>query len=402
MPSYAGLAIGFGVHLAWFIVCEHLLPKRAPNTPGRVASAVGPAPRTAVPVTRPVPAVAAAPPRGFVPCPVLNVINETPDIRTFRFARPEGFEFTAGQFIAVRVRAEGKEHVRCYSVSSAPASRGYFEISVKRIGLVSGTLHATLRPGSMLAVKAPAGAFMYPSGEDRPLVLIAGGVGITPMMSMLRHAVETEPTRPVSLFYSVKSDADVAFREELAFLSHRHPQLRVVLAVTGPLPPPQVFPGRLDETLLARTIPDLPHASCLLCGPPPMINAMTELLEGLGVPRQQIHFEVFQPTAAVAAGLPHEEPAAAGPAPASGFAAAFARSGVKTTLTASQTLLEASEACGADIPSLCRAGVCGTCRTKVLEGDVDCQSTMLDDRDRGEGYVLACVSHARSDCRIDA
>jgi len=115
----------------------------------------------------------------------------------------------------------------------------------------------------MLTVKAPAGAFVYPGGEDRPLVLIAGGVGITPLMSMLRHAVDTEPTRPVSLFYSVKTEADVAFREELTFLGHRHPQLRVILAVTGSTPPPQVEPGRITDTLLARTIPEIADASCL-------------------------------------------------------------------------------------------------------------------------------------------
>jgi ferredoxin-NADP reductase len=335
---------------------------------------------------------------------VLNVIAETPDIRTFRIARPEGFEFSAGQFIAVRVRAEGKEHVRCYSVSSAPASRGYLEISVKRIGLVSGTLHATLRPGSVLAVKPPAGAFVYPSGEDRPLVLIAGGVGITPLMSMLRHAVETDPTRPVTLFYSVKTESDVAFREELGFLGHRHPQLRVILSITGSAPPPQLVQGRITESLIAQTIPDLADGSCFICGPPPMIDAMTGLLGALGVPRQQIHFEVFNTAVAAAAGLPHAGADAARPttAPSSGHEATFERSGVTAQLSGTQTLLEAAEACRASIPSLCRAGVCGTCRTRVLSGDVECQSTMLDEQDRSEGYVLACVSRLRSDCTVDA
>lgn len=412
MPTVAGLAVGFVMHVLWFIACEQLLPKALPVAPGREAvpvAPVAPVVRPKVAVARPVTASAsAAPPattnRNFITCPVLNVISETPDIRTFRIARPEGVEFSPGQFIAVRVRAEGKEHVRCYSVSSAPASRGYLEISVKRIGLVSGTLHATLRPGSMLSIKAPAGAFVYPGGEDRPLVLIAGGVGITPLMSMLRHAVHTEPTRPVSLFYSVKTEADVAFREELTFLGNRHPQLRVILSVTGSTPPPQAVPGRINETLIARTIPDIADASCFLCGPPPMIESITGLLQALGVARHQIHFEVFNPAVAVAAGLPSEETAAApaGAAPSAAFEATFERSGVTARLSGRQTLLEAAEACHASIPSLCRAGVCGTCRTRVLEGEVDCQSSMLDDQDRSDGFVLACVSRLRSDCRVDA
>ncbi len=414
MPSIEGLVTGFVAHLVWFGACEYLLPTATLDAAaGRPTAAAVPAPRPRVPVTRPVagPAPAsrsAEPPparqNNFVLCPVLNVIAETPDIRTFRFARPEGIEFSAGQFIAVRVRAEGKEHVRCYSVSSAPATRGYLEISVKRIGLVSGTLHATMRPGSMLAVKAPAGAFAYPSGEDRPLVLIAGGVGITPLVSMLRHAVDTEPTRPVSLFYSVKTEADVAFREELTWLANRHPQVQVILAVTGEAPPSGMFSGRISDTLLRTTVPDIADASCFLCGPPPMIDRMTGLLGELGVPRPQIHFEVFNPAVAVAAGLPPENQGAAdqGPAPSAGYDATFERTGVTARVPGTQTLLEAAEGSGAPIPSLCRAGVCGTCRTRVLAGDVDCQSSLLDDQDRIDGYVLACVSHVRDDCRVDA
>ena len=405
LPTVIGIATGFGAHLVWFLACEVLVPKSS-SAPARAVPP--PSARPMVAVTRPV-ATAPAPKtrsRDFVLCPVLHVIQETPDIRTFRMGRPEGFDFSAGQFIAVRVRAEGKEHVRCYSVSSAPASRGFLEISVKRVGLVSGTLHATLRPGSMLAVMAPAGAFFYPGGEDRPLVLIAGGVGITPLMSMLRHAVETEPTRPVSLFYSVKTAADVAFREELKFLGHRHPQLRVIQVITGSAPPPEQPPGRINESLIAQTIPDLAHASCFLCGPPPMIDAMTSLLAALGVPPTQIHFEVFNPSVAAAAGLSPAGASAAAPAPAPAPAGAheatFERSGVMARISGGQTLLDAAESCHASIPSLCRAGVCGTCRTRVVSGDVDCQSSMLDDQDRADGYVLACVSRLRSDCTVDA
>ena len=405
LTTALGLAVGLAAHMAWFLACEQLLPNPAPSAVGAAAPpAAPPAPvaRPVVAVTRPTvaaappPVRAAAPPpaaapaaapakRGFVPCPVLNVISETADIRTFRIARPEGFEFKAGQFMAVRVRADGKEHVRCYSISSAPGARGYLEVSVKRVGLVSGTLHATLRPGSMMHVKSPAGAFVYPGGEDRPLVFIAGGVGITPLMSMVRHAVETEPTRPVTLFYSVKSEADVAFHEELQFLGRRHPQLRVFIAVTGGGPTGEYFPGRINESLVATTIPDIADASCLVCGPAPMIDGMTGLLTSLGVPRQQVNFEVFKTAVAAAASGPRDEehavpavalaaaPVAAPAAPrqAAGHEAKFERSQVTVQVSGSQTLLEGAESCGAAIPSLCRAGVCGTCRIRVLNGDVE-------------------------------
>src|SRR5882762_7819834 len=212
------------------------------------------APRAAAP---PVAAQAAPRPPAFVQVPILAVFDETRDIRTFRMARPDGFEFKAGQFLAVRVRADGQEHVRCYSVSSAPGSRGHLEISVKRLGVVSGTLHATLRPGSMLSVKAPVGAFTYPAGEDRPIVLIGGGVGITPLMSMLRHAIDEEPTRPVTLFYSVRTQEDIAFVEELRLLDRRHPQFRAVFAITEGDVPPDCYSCRINEELLLQMAPDI-------------------------------------------------------------------------------------------------------------------------------------------------
>ena len=101
-------------------------------------------------------APAAAPKqRGFLPTPVLAVFDETPEIRTFRIARPEGYEFHAGQFITVQVQLDGRPVTRCYSISSGPEARGYLEISVKRQGSVSSTLHSTVRPGSTLSVRPP-------------------------------------------------------------------------------------------------------------------------------------------------------------------------------------------------------------------------------------------------------
>jgi ferredoxin-NADP reductase len=130
---------------------------------------------------------------------VLAILDETRDIKTFRLARPEGLVFTAGQFVPVRVNINGQPHIRCYSISSSPDVRGYLEISVRRQGLVSSTLHSLLRPGASVSLGTPAGTFVYPAGDDRPIALLAGGVGITPLLSMLRHAVATDPLRPITL-----------------------------------------------------------------------------------------------------------------------------------------------------------------------------------------------------------
>ena len=165
LTSPGGLAIGFVAHVAWFVACERLLPAAVAAPQGR------PSPGPPAPRAGGVTELARRPPASFVQTPVMAVYDEARDIRTFRIARPDGFEFKAGQFLTVRVRADGKEHVRCYSISSSPGARGYLEISVKRLGMVSGALHATIRPGSMLHVRPPAGAFTLPD---------VAGVGVVP------------------------------------------------------------------------------------------------------------------------------------------------------------------------------------------------------------------------------
>ena len=394
--SATGLALGVLGHFVWFYACEILAPQpRAAERKREQPSAPRPATITAPVSTAP------QRPKGFVQSPVLATFNETPDIKTIRLARPQGFEFEAGQFIAVRIRVDGKDCSRCYSISSAPDVAGYLEISVKRQGSVSNALHATARPGALLSIRSPNGAFKYPSGDDRPIVLLAGGVGITPLMSMLRHAIQTEPSRPITLLYSARSEADFAFRDELDSLARRHPQVRVLLA-SSKSSSPEVYPGRIDAELVRTTVPDVAHSVCFTCGPATMIDQVKALLAGLGVPAPQIRHEVFE--AAIAASAAKEEPGA----PAAGRRAVSGshhmkceRSGRTVPIVQGQTLLEAAETGGIALESLCRAGICGTCRVRVTDGDVECTTDALSADEQAGGFVLACVATARGGCALD-
>jgi len=336
-------------------------------------------------------------PGGFTSVPVLVVLDESPSVRTFRLSRPPGFAFEAGQFLTVRAQVDGTPHVRCYSISSAPESTGYIEISVKRQGLVSGVLHATLRPGSQLQVKPPAGRFTYPAGDDRPIVLVAGGVGITPVISVLRHGVVADPGRPITLFYSARGRRELAFLDELEWLSGRHPHVRIVATVTEPGGGWQGRAGRIDAALIADHVTDLGQSVFLMCGPLEMIDAVRSGLLGMGVPEAQVRSEVFQAATAIGA-RPSQEAAPA----AAAARLDLARSGRAVDVAAGQTLLDAAEAAGADIPTLCRAGVCGTCRTRVVSGDVRCTSDALGERDRQAGFVLPCVTWPLGDCVLEA
>ncbi len=255
------------------------------ETPPRRIEAVPTAPSPRV--------LAGVEPAGLVPVPVIAIIDETHDIRTFRVARPKRFDFQAGQYLTVSIRIDGKRMSRCYSISSAPESADYLEISVKRQGRVSGFLHSTAGVGSLLSVEPPAGRFVYPAGDNRHLLLLAGGVGCTPLMSMLRHAVVRDPSRPVTFLLSVRTVNDIAFRSELALLRRQHPQVRVGVTLTREDHRPALLAGRIDEALLRRAAPDPANTLFYICGPTPMIDGMKRLLLGLGVPASQIRWETF-------------------------------------------------------------------------------------------------------------
>jgi ferredoxin-NADP reductase len=434
-PSALGLGFGMVMHVVWFGTCEVLAPVPARLELGGARATTPSAPPTTTAKPAPGPAPAAKPvapraappvgrPKGFVQVPVLLALRETPDIVTIRVARPEGFDFEAGQFIPVRIRVDGKDQVRCYSISSAPHVGGYLEISVKRQGVVSSALHTTARPGAVLSIRTPNGAFKYPSGDDRPIVLLGAGVGVTPLISMMRYAVYAEPTRPVTLLYGARKEGDFAFRDELVTLPRRHPQLKIQLAASVGASHPSIYPGRIDAALLKMAVPDPAYAVYFICGPENMIQSSKTMLQKLGVPAPQIRYELFQAAVASSAsaaeeqaaggtpGLGHGVPAAeasALAAPVSAEPAARAATlemrctkvGKSLQIRAGQTLLEGAEEHGVEIPSLCRTGVCGTCRARVTAGEVECDSTTLDADEQRQGIVLACVATPRTDCTVE-
>jgi ferredoxin-NADP reductase len=259
LPSPAGIAIGLVAHAAWFVACERLRGSAEREKPAMIGEPSAATRRG----TRP--ARTSASTRRFTELQVLAVVDETPDIRTFRLARPAGLTFLPGQFLTVRLQIDGRDATRCYSISSSPQATAYLEISVRRQGVVSGVLHASIRPGATLQVMGPLGSFVYPAGDDRPLVLIAGGVGITPVASMVRHALATEPSRPVTLIYSARSDREFAFRDEWQSLAKRHAQFQVFFASSATADP-SVYPGRVDRALLAAAAPRLVQSIVCMCG----------------------------------------------------------------------------------------------------------------------------------------
>ena len=361
-PQPAALGLFLFGHLVWFVACERAYPPPPPVPPG------------------------------WTETKVLSVINQTEDIRTFRIRRPKGFDFKPGQFLTVQIPVEGKPLIRCYSICTAPSTRGFLEISVKRQGVVSGALHRLVGSGSELLVRRPAGPFVYPADDPRPLVLLAGGVGITPLISMLRHAVVAEPGRKVTLVLSVRDVKDIPFREELLTASSRHPQARVVVAVTRGGGGPGLHAGRVDGNLIRELTGEPANAVFCICGPQPMIEGMKTLLASLGVPSGQVRAEAFEAAVASATSLGAREP----------VDLVLAKSKRTVRVQPGKTILDAAESAGAEIAFSCRAGVCQTCRTRLISGEVDSEAPALDQQDRDAGYIYPCAAWAKVACVIDA
>ncbi|HEX6975983.1 MAG TPA: iron-sulfur cluster-binding domain-containing protein, partial [Vicinamibacterales bacterium] len=252
-------------------------------------------------------------------------------------------------------------------------------------------------------VMRPAGQFVYPADDDRPLALIAGGIGITPLLSMLRHAVAAQPNRPITLLYSARREADIAFKRELHVLAERHPQIRIAVTLTQAVGPTRVRTGRIDRELVTQYIAAPAHTVFCLCGPGPMIEEMRGVLASLGVPAPQVRYEQFETAVAASqvnlAGSRAETPAQGR---ASSVRVTFSSSGRTASASSSQTLLETAESEGVAIVSSCRSGVCQSCRTRLTSGDADCRSDMLDPDDRAAGFILPCVTFPHGDCVLDA
>lgn len=363
----------------------------------------------------PAPAIPAAnaPPPGARARPwagqlkVALIIRETPTIETYRLVEPTGghlpFDFLPGQFLQVEVEVEpGKTARRSYTIASSPSQRAYVELTVKREehGVVSRHLHDHVETGDLLKLTGPFGKFTFNGSDADSVVLIAGGVGITPMMSVLRYLTDIAWPGDIFFVYGARSPDEFVFRDEIERLSRLHDRVHVFAtmqdAAGAEWPGPT---GMITKEALTTAVPNLAQRRVHLCGPPPMMAAVRALLVELGVPEAQIHSEAFGPASLPAEDAPGavttENAVARPPSQARAEVAAttitFAVSGVAAALPADQTVLEAAEETGIDIPYACRVGDCGICVTRLLEGEVTMEvETGLDPADAADGYVLAC------------
>jgi hypothetical protein len=327
--------------------------------------------------------------------------------------------FAPGQYLTFQLKIPGqpKPVIRCYSLSDSPANLDHYRVTIKRLGpppqkpdappgLSSNYFHNDLTEGDILDVKAPAGHFHLDETADKPVVLIGGGVGLTPVWSMLNAICDAGSRRETWFFYGVTNREKHAMYERMAEIRRDYDNVHIVVCYSKPTERcikggDYDHEGHVSVDLFKDLLPSNNYAF-YICGPPPMMQAVTGDLEAWGLPESDVQFEAFGPATIKRKSPPKAAQDAAAAAEAGdGIEVVFARSGKTLPWKPDQgSLLEFAEANGIGIDFGCRAGNCGTCETAIKEGEVSYLSepgAALED-----GSCLACIAIPRSRLILDS
>lgn len=337
-----------------------------------------------------------------------TVIMETPSVKTFRLVPSSSdklvpFTFVPGQFLNVAFWIGGARMNRSYTISSSPTQRDYVDLTVRREprGAVSRHIGDLLKVDDPIEVGGPVGRFTFSGTEADSIVLIAGGVGITPMMSIARYLTECSWPGDIFLLYACRAPSDFIYQDEVSTLQQRNPKLRVAVTMSRAEGTNwKGRRGRLTKELLTETVPNLASRRIHLCGPPSMMDSTKAILIELGVAAEQLKTELF--------GATKPTPAAAGTAskptaPATGPLVTFSKNHKSAKIRVEQTVLELSEELAIGIENSCRVGTCGICKVTMTSGEVAMAvEDSLESDEKANGVILACQAKPKSDIAVQA
>ena len=333
---------------------------------------------------------------GFHTLPVRRVLTETADACSLVLDVPEelraGFAYEAGQFITLRVWIDGEPHLRCYSMSSSPATDDDFTVTVKRVpdGIVSNWLNDFVAPGTEIETTLPAGVFCLTERRG-DIVAFAAGSGITPIISLLKSAVATT-SRHVRVLYANRDLESTIFRAEIDSLVTQHPDR---IDVRHHL---DVEAGYIDSDAVrafAGTVSN--DADVYICGPGPFMDVVEDTLIDAGVDGSAIHIERFTPAGELS--ITEVEPGsdtesdAGSDAGASQVTIELDGRTDTTEHRAGTTILQVARQLGMSPPFSCESGSCATCMARLIEGSVEMHvNNALTDEEVDDGWVLTCQS----------
>ena len=328
--------------------------------------------------------------------------------------------FKPGQFLTFKLQIEDptggetKSIVRCYSLSDSPRP-DYYRVSIKRVpppakqpdlppGQSSNYFHDHVQEGMQLSVKAPSGHFYLMEAEPLPIVLVGGGIGITPMVSIANTLLGSGSSREIWLFYGVRNSADHAMKEHLEKLQQAHDNFHLHVCYSRPDEKDEEgvdyqHKGHVDLNRLRLTL-QLKRYQFYICGPRAMMESLVPALETWGVATDDIYYEAFGP-----ASLPKHKkakPQTSKPTEIQqAITVTFSKSGKSIAWDPNaESLLELAEDNDIDVDSGCRAGSCGSCQTALESGDIECSQD--PDADIEAGHCLLCISKPKNDLTLTA
>lgn len=358
---------------------------------------------------------------GFRKFTVAKKVLESDDTYSFYMKPHDGKRlppFKPGQYLTFQFQLPGKPkpEIRCYSLSDGPLSEEHYRVTIKRalpdknhrnydpskVGLISSHFCDVVQEGDIIDTKAPSGKFYLDLEVERPVVLISGGIGVTPMLAMARTLTNTKDPREVYFFFGCRSGQDHMFREEMLELQNANPRMR--LHVCYSRPDASDGPGkaynhesRVTVDLMKEILPSS-NFEYYLCGPGPFMDSLVNGLYEWGVPKKDVYFEAFGPSTVKA--VP-KEPAAPGEggADASAIEVEFSKSGKKLKWDPQAgNLRDFGTDHGIDMGGFCGAGSCTECMVAIKEGEVDYPDGAADVE---EGCCLPCLCRPKGKLVID-
>jgi ring-1,2-phenylacetyl-CoA epoxidase subunit PaaE len=334
---------------------------------------------------------------------IKEVRPETRDAVSIAFDIPpdlaDSFRFTQGQHLVMRTQLDGEEVRRSYSICTG-VNDGELRVAIKRVagGRFSAYANESLKAGQSLEVMPPSGHFFVELDAARHgnYLAVAAGSGITPILSIIKTTLEAEPHSRVTLLYGNRSSGSALFREQLEDLKNRYLQrLNLIFVFSREQQDVDLYNGRIDADkcgqLFSRWIDVKALDAAFICGPQAMTETVRDQLKANGMPAERIHFELF---AAAGSAQKREAREAAREIDSAVSQVTVISDGRELSFELprnSQSVLDAGNAQGLELPYSCKAGVCSTCKCKVIEGEVEMDSNFaLEDYEVAAGYVLSC------------
>lgn len=334
----------------------------------------------------------------------VQITQETHDVNSFCFTSdtPMIFNFKPGQYVMMTAQIDGKPISRFYSISTSPARPYNFSITIKRVpgGLMSNWMHEHFHEGDYISIEGPQGNFNFINLPSKKALMLSGGSGITPVMSMARWLYDMASDVDIHFVHSARSPQDIIFYQELQAMDARWPNFRFSVVCEGSLAGISWsgYRGFLNAEMLHQMVPDLEERTIYVCGPEGYMQAVRNIMTTLALPEEQYHEESFGGQSTNSAETAETLKTESDLKPI----ITFSKTGKTTEADSSETLLDIAAKSGIWIASACRMGFCGSCKVKTSNGEVICNHTGgITDTEMDEGYILTCCSYAKGNVTMD-